>query len=97
MKILFGPIYVIIVVIFSLHFYLKILPSDIVMWLSIYLVFKGLIFSIVKQKFLSLLDLVCGAYFLILLTGILPNTLVTIIPLAYLAEKGVAYTWVGLH
>ncbi len=97
MKILFGPLYIIVTTIFALHFYLGILPSDLVLWTSIYLIVKGVLFSIIKQRFLSLLDMVCGVYFLLMLLHILPNTFVTLLPLIYLAEKGVAYTWAGLH
>ena len=96
MKILFGPIYIIITILFALHFYTGFVPGDIVFWAAIYLIFKGAFFSIIKQRVISLLDTVCGAYFMVVLLHLLPNTLVTALPLIYLAEKGVSYTWVGL-
>ncbi len=97
MKIVFGPIYLIIVLILALHLYLGVFPSDFVMWVAIYLIVKGILFSIAKQRFLSLLDMVCGVYFLIILLRLIPNSFVTLLPLIYLAEKGSSYTWVGLR
>ena len=96
MKILFGPIYLIVVIIFALHFYAGVLPSDLILVCTLYLIFKGLIFAAVKQKIMSLMDFVIGMYFILMWLKFFPNTLVTLLPVFYLVEKGIAYTWVGL-
>ncbi|HLD57072.1 MAG TPA: hypothetical protein VJA47_02130 [archaeon] len=97
MKILFGPIYIIIVIGLALHFYLGAFSAGLVVWAAVYLIFKGTLFSIIKQRLISLLDMFCGVYFLVVILHLVPNTLITLLPIIYLAEKGISYTWVGLR
>lgn len=96
MKLIFGAIYLLIAVVFAVHFYLNIFSFALSLILSIYLIAKGIIFTFMKMNFLSLIDVIAGLYFLLLILGAFPNTFVTIISLLYLVQKGFVYSLRGL-
>lgn len=97
MKLIFGIVYLISTIIFTLHFYLNTFSLVVSILLSLYLIGKGIFSTFAKNSPLSALDSAAGLYFLLLSASVFPNNIVTVIFLLYLAQKGASYFFQGLH
>ena len=73
MKLIFGIVYLISTIIFTLHFYLNTFSLVVSILLSLYLIGKGVFSTFAKNSPLSALDSAAGLYFLLLSVSVFPS------------------------
>ncbi|MBI2546826.1 MAG: hypothetical protein HYW23_00055 [Candidatus Aenigmarchaeota archaeon] len=77
--------------IIALHLFTGSIQQSYVIIASLFFIVKGIAFTLMKQNPLSLLDTVAGVYLMFPVLGIFSISLLNIIFIVFLAQKGLIY------
>lgn len=86
-----GIAQLIAVSIIILHLYFSLLPSSASLFAVAYFVIKGISFALFKRNPLSILDAISGIYLIFPVTGMFSNSILNMVSIIFLAQKGVVY------
>lgn len=86
-----GVIQLTAVSIISIYLFLDAVPKSYALVTAIFFILKGISFTFFKQNPLSLLDTISGLYLLFPVLGWFSNTVLNIIVIVFLAQKGIVY------
>jgi hypothetical protein len=86
-----GVIQLAAVLIIVIYIFLHAVPRIYALSVAMLFIIKGISFTIFKQNPLSLLDTVAGLYLFFPVLGWFSNTVLNIIVIIFLAQKGITY------
>jgi len=86
-----GILQLIAVSIIAIYLYSDLLPKSVALFAVAYFIVKGVSFTLMKRNPLSAIDALSGLYLLLPVLGVFTNTVLNVISIIFLAQKGIAY------